>query len=96
MIATLNCVHIESSCSPFEFDLSLRNFPRAIDQYVKPSPTLALESPSSMITLLVGGIFWSVLPSLCLIRICHSWCICTDTGCIAGFPYLFSGSDETF
>ena len=49
MVATLTCVHIESICSPFEFDLSFPNFRRAFGQDVKSSPTLALESPS-MIT----------------------------------------------
>ena len=42
VIAKLNCVYIESSCLPFEFDLSFPNFPRAIGQDVKSSPTLAL------------------------------------------------------
>ena len=59
MIAKLNCVHIESSCSPFEIALSVQNFPRAIGQDVKSSLTLALKSPS-MITLSLGEIFWSV------------------------------------
>ena len=59
MIDKLKCVHIESSCSPFEFDLFLPNFPRAIGQDVKSSPILALKSPS-MITLSVRVIFWKV------------------------------------
>ena len=55
VIADSNGMHIESSCSSFEFDLSLPYFPRAIGQHVKPSPTLALKSPS-VITLSVGKI----------------------------------------
>ena len=43
VIINLNCVHRESSCSSFEFDLSLPNFPRAIGQIVKSSTTIALK-----------------------------------------------------